>query len=308
MIATIKRTRNMKKLTTALCLMVIAATTLIGCSQEHTTYNGGNYIMFADSMNVLPVQNDTELFDITIAATQVTNYDRNVGVEILANKTNAVEGLHYAVESQTVTIKAGSLTGSFKVRGISENIGVSDSLGLTLRLINRQTDGWDIYGNNGQEANVILRKACPFNLDTFEGYCTLTSTYFYDYMPSTTLRLFTSEIDPENENTIILKDFFYKGYDIRVRLDNSNLLTPNVYMDEHQQVGYTGEAFGTIYGDGKLMTYLPSMYTSYFSSCEEFMVLYSQFYVENVGTVGTYMNVIKWITKEEYDVYKKLGY
>ena len=31
-------------------------------------------------------------------------------------------------------------------------------------------------------------------------------------------------------------------------------------------------------------------------------------YVNGVGTVGTYANVVEWISKEEYDYLKKQGY
>ncbi|MGL4519033.1 MAG: DUF4984 domain-containing protein [Phocaeicola sp.] len=298
----------MKKIGLGFCSIALAALALVGCSQEQETYKGGSYIVFADSMNVLPVQNNEDLFDIVIAATQAADYDRNVGVEVLASKSNAIEGEHYAVASHTVTIPAGAMTGSFQVRGISENIGVTDSLGITLRLVNKVTDNWDAYGNSGQEANVIFRKACPFDLEQFSGYCTVRSTFFDEYMTNVTMRLIRAEIDSETANTLVLKDLFYKGFDIRVRLDNTNLLRPNVYMDADQQIGTTGEAFGTIYGNGELMCYLPTAYTSYYSSCEEFIALYPTLYVEEVGTVGTFTTLIKCITDEEYEMYKKLGY
>ena len=178
----------MKKIGLGFCSIALAALALVGCSQEQETYKGGSYIVFADSMNVLPVQNNEDLFDIVIAATQAADYDRNVGVEVLASKSNAIEGEHYAVASHTVTIPAGAMTGSFQVRGISENIGVTDSLGITLRLVNKVTDNWDAYGNSGQEANVIFRKACPFDLEQFSGYCTVRSTFFDEYMTNVTMR------------------------------------------------------------------------------------------------------------------------
>jgi len=297
-----------KKIGIGICSLAIVALAMVGCSQEYTTYSDDSYIIFADSMTVLPVQNDEEVFDIVIAATKAEKFDRNVGVEILPNKSNAIEGRHYAITSQTVTIPAGSMTGTLKVRGIAKNIDVTDSIGVTLRLVNKVTDKWEAYGDKGQEARVMFRKACPFNLEQFTGHCTVRSSYFQDYMPRTTMRLVSSVIDPVNKNTIILKDFFYKGFDIRLRLDTANILRPDVYMDKSQQLGTTAEAFGTIYGNGQLMAYLPSVYTSYFSSCEEFITIYPQFYVDGVGTVGTFTTVIKFITDEEYEVYKKLGY
>lgn len=298
----------MRKIIIGICSVIIAAIAVVGCSSEHTTYNGGNYVMFADTMNVFPVQNSEELFNVTVAATKACDYDRNVAVEVLVAKSNAIEGKHYNFESQTVVIKAGTLSGNLQLSGMPDNIEVYDSLGITLRLVDMQNDEWDLYPNGGQEANVIFRKACPFDIEVFTGYCTLTSSFFKDYMPTTTMRLLQVVKDEENENSVIFRNFFYNGYDLRVRLDNENILYPDVYMDEHQAIGNTAEAFGTIYGDGKMMSYMPSVYTSYFSSCEEFMVLYLQLYVANVGTIGTYMNAIKFITDEEAEFYKKQGY
>ncbi|MGL5958361.1 MAG: DUF4984 domain-containing protein [Phocaeicola sp.] len=298
----------MKKIGVGICSLLVAAMGMIGCNQEHTTYTEGNYILFSDSMTVLPVQDNEEQFEIIVAATKAADYDRSVGVEVLANRSNAIEGKHYTLPSQTVTIPAGAMTGKLILRGISDNIAVSDSLGITLRLINQVTDSWAIYGENGQQAKVLFRKACPFNLDQFSGYCAVRSAFYDEYMVNTPMRLIEARIDAKRENTIILKDLFYKGFDIRVRLDNTNILRPNVYMDESQQIGTTAEAFGTIYGNGKLMSFFQTSYTSYYSSCEEFIAIYPTLYVDGVGTVGTFTTLVKFITDEEYEVYKKLGY
>ena len=136
----------------------------------------------------------------------------------------------------------------------------------------------------------------------------LFRSYFRDYMASTDMRLLQTEIDPERDNTIIIKNMFYDGYDIRVRLDNENILYPDLYMDKEQVMGFTGEAFGTIYGNGDLMLDLLPSATSYFSSCEGFIVIQGLVYVNGVGTVGAYTNVLKWISDDEAEVLKKQGY
>ena len=43
----------------------------------------------------------------------------------------------------------------------------------------------------------------------------LTSTYMQEFMPNVDNRLIKAIIDPEEENTIIMKDFFYDGYDVK---------------------------------------------------------------------------------------------
>jgi hypothetical protein len=101
---------------------------------------------------------------------------------------------------------------------------------------------------------------------------------------------------------------FYEGYDIEVKFDDSNPLEPRVILPDVQVLGSTGEAFGTIYGDGKLLMSEPMGYTSYFGACENFMVLYTMMYVENVGTVGTYVNIFEWISKDEAERIKREGF
>ena len=74
---------------------------------ERPSYDGPNYILFSDTLTVLAVQNNEEVFDIPVAATEACSYDRTVAVEVIDQKSNAIEGKHYTIESNTITIKAG---------------------------------------------------------------------------------------------------------------------------------------------------------------------------------------------------------
>lgn len=280
----------------------------VGCEEARTTYNGPDYIMFSDSLYILPVQNNEDYFDIPVSATKSCDYDRTLAVEIIDKNSNAIEGIHYELESNTIIIKSGELTANVRVRGIYDNIGIADSLGFALRLVTEEDTHWDIYGI---DANVVLQKTCPFNIYDFEGYCTVTSTYLYNYT-TVDMRLIQSKVDTENENTIILKDYFYEGYDVKIKFTTDDLLNPLVEMEE-QVFGPTSEAFGTLYGDGLIRMYQPSFYTSYYSSCEQFVYQYMTLYVQNkdgsiYGTVGSFINVIKWISDDEAEKLKREGY
>lgn len=297
----------MNRIYIAIYALVSALIMLTACSEERIVYSGNDSVMFADSLHILPIQNNTDVFDITISAMKASNIDRTYAVEVLEQKSNAIEGYHYNLLSNSVTIKAGEMTGNIQIIGKGNNIKLTDGIGLFLRIINKNA-GSDLYGDEVLQTKVVLKKACAFDLEAFTGYCTFTSTYFRDYMASTDMRLLKTEIDPLNENTIIIRNMFYNGYDIRVRLDNENILYPDLYMDQEQAIGYTGEAFGTIYGNGDLMMSLLPGATSYFSSCEGFMAIYGLVYVNGVGTVGAYTNVLRWITDEEAEVLKKQGY
>lgn len=294
----------MKRIFIGLFALVAVVVGLSGCDSDKTAYSGPEYVLFSDTLSYFPVQNSTDYFNVHVASTVACDYDRTFAVEVDNKKTNAVENRHYVIESNTVTIKAGERAADLKIRGLYENIEDTDSLAVTLRLISKNETKWDLYGT---ETRVQIMKSCPFENKVFTGYCKLTSTYFDDYMTNTDLRLLESKVDPKDPNTIIIQNYFYKGYDIKIEFDSSNPLEPFLEMDT-QIIGSTAEAFGTIYGNGKLMVESPTVYTSYYNVCQKFAFLYTRIYVDNVGTVGTYVNLIEWISDEEAQQLKDQGY
>lgn len=296
-----------RRIITKFAVMAMALI-MAGCEEDRTTYSGPNYIMFSDSLYVLPIQNNEEYFDIPVAATQATGYDRTLAVEIIDKNSNAIEGVHYTLESNTITIKAGERVADVRVRGIYDNIEIADSLGFALRLVTEENTQWDIYGT---ETNVMLQKTCPFNIYDFEGYAVITSTYLYNYT-TVDKRLIRTEVHPTEENTIIMKDYFYDGYDVKIKFTTDDPLNPLIKMEE-QFFGPTTEAFGTIYGDGKIRMFQPTYYASYYSSCEQFIYQYMTLYVLNkdesvYGTVGTFINAVKWISDDEAEKLMREGY
>ena len=281
---------------------------LASCSENYTTYTGPNYMLFSDTLYEFPVQNSTDYFNIPIVATSACNYDRTVAVEIDERGSNAIYGKHYSIESNTLTIKAGELVANLKVRGSYENIEVGDSLGFSLRLITDEENEWNLYGT---KANVLLKKACPFDINNFTGYCLITSSFLMQYGKNTESRLVHTELDPENENTIIVKDFFFDGYDFRVKFDPTEIMNPLVEWED-QRFGTTAEAFFTKYGDGYIYITQPSAYTSYFSSCENFVFQYMTLYTKEKDgtklTFGVYVNALEWISDDEAEKLMREGY
>ena len=293
----------MKQLLLGIAAIIMLAAGVSGCGDiDRTTYSGPEYVMFSDTLSVYPVQNSDDWFDIPVVATTVCDYDRTFGVEIDDKASNAIENKQYVVESNTVTIKAGERMTNFRIKGIYENIGKTDSLSVTLNLLSDKETNWTLYGT---KARVEMMKSCPFDISAFEGYCLLTSTYFQTYMQGTDTRLLQTKRDEKEKNTVILQNFFYKGYNLKLKFDPSDPLEPLVELEDDQLIGSTAEAFGTIYGNGKLLVKQPTVYVSYYNVCQKFVVLYITLYVEGVGTVGTYVNILEWITDEEAEQYKK---
>jgi hypothetical protein len=193
------------------------------------------------------------------------------------------------------------------VKGYHSNIDVADSLGFKVQLIIPDDAQWDIYGNT---ANVVLRKACKFDINAFTGYCVVSSTYIMNYMNVDKILTY-SVLDTEEENTIIIKDYFFKGYDVKIKFETDDIYNPLIRMDD-QRFASTSEAFGTLYGDGYINVYQPTAHTSYYSSCEKFILQCMTLYVPgmdaSVNTVGTFVNAVEWISDDEAEKLKREGY
>lgn len=283
----------------ALCFVLA----LSACRADYTMDVNPDIIMFSSEEYTLGVMDSEEWLEIPISATKSVDYDRNVGVEVIWTESSAIEGLHYVVESNTVTIPKGELTTALRIRGIAENIAVDQQLTIAFNLVLEEENISDIYGTRSE---VKLQRCCKFDINNFVGYAKITSTWTMQYMNSDA-RLVRTELGKE-KNSIVVKDMFYEGYDIEVLFDDSDPLEPMVKLPDAQVIGTTGEAFGTIYGDGKLLISEPSGYNSYFGACENFMVLYTMMYVENVGTVGVYVNIFEWISQDEAERIMREGF
>lgn len=301
----------MKKLLIGCMAAVAALIAFSGCDQDKVVYSGPNYLMFSDTLYTYAVQETNEIFNVPVSATVPADYDRTFGVEVIDKESNAVEGKHYKILSNTVIIKAGEMSTDVKVQGLYKNIGITDSLGFALRLVIPDTDQWSLYKN---EAKVVMQKICPFDIKNFKGYCKVTSSYLSsDYYPrKADLRLVTSDIVEGKENTIVVHGLYFDGYDMEIKFNRKDVLEPLVEMEE-QICGSTGEAFSTIHGDGKLRLNQPTAYTSFYSTNENFILQYVTMSVNNkdgsyYGTVGTFVNVLEWISEAEAEKLKEQGY
>lgn len=286
-------------------LLSCATFFLVACEADKITYEGPDYIMFSDSLQTIAIQDAETYHEIPVVATTVCDYDRTFAVELIDKESNAIEGVHYDLASNTVTIKAGETVGAVKIRGHFDDFEETDSIGISLRLVVSKDKVWSLYGDN---TKVVLVKVCPFDIERFVGHAVLTSMFFTEYMPTTDLRLIETLRDPEEKNGIILKDFLYDGYDIKVRFNTDDPLEPKLEMDP-QIVALASDPFqGAIWGDNKLRVSQPANVTSFFNVCQGFFFQYMTFYVNEVGTVGTYANVVEWISDDEYEYLKRQGY
>ena len=282
----------------------VAMAAMVACDEEYVTYNDAEYVMFAEEQSTNMVLADQEYFTVPVASTVACDYDRTFGVEVVDKGSNAIEGKHYRLLSNSVTIPAGELAADVKVAGLYENIEPTDSLGFVLKLVMPEQLKFNLYEGSDQ-TKVVMYESCPFDRNNFTGWCILTSMLLRDYPgdnPSYQ-RLIRTEAHPTEPNTVILRSAFYDGYDLTITFNPENPANPLVTMDKDQVVSDEASVFGQILGDNHILGTHSFYYPSYFNSCQHFVELWMQVYVENlgesVGTVGHYYNILEWISDEE---------
>ena len=290
--------------------VVLGVCSLTACKEEYTTYSDAEYVMFADTLSTHMVVSDADFFTVPVASTVACGYDRTFGVEVIDKGSNAIEGKHYRLLDNSVTIPAGKLAADVRIKGIYENIEATDSLGVKLRLVMPEQLEWELYAGYN-ETKVVMYKACPFDINNFVGPCICTSLLLYSYPGENTdfRRLIRSEAHPTEPNMIVLKNALYDGYDLTMTFDPTNPANPIVTMDKDQVLNNSGAMFGLIHGDNKVLCTHSPYNASYYNSCQRFVELWLQVYIKNmtasVGTVGNFYNVFEWISEEEADRLKR---
>lgn len=280
----------MKKLNiyflSTLMLLLLAFT---GCSEEKTLYSGNEYVMFADTLHYMPVTpNVGKTFEIVVSTTQKVNYDRSYGVELVVNKSNAIEGRHFELLSNNVTIKAGELTGSILVKGIYDDIIYGEELIFTLRLLTSKEDVWDLYG---KETKVSLIKCPKFSIDDYTGNLKLYASFPFSNENVT----FYVKSEKLNDSILLIKQPFSDKYDLKVRFsDNKN----NPFEDGvsvNEQIAFSDVTYGRVFT--KTVTSNPSYYITEARS----LFLYMDMFVTEVGSFGIHRYIFKWVPQSEVD-------
>jgi hypothetical protein len=299
----------MKQILKYITLALVAAAALSSCHERYVTYDDAEYVMFADTLQTYPVQQDVEYFSIPVVSTVKRDYDRTFGVEIIDKGSNAIENVHYRLKSNTVTIKAGETRADVLVHGLYDNIEASDSLGFQLRLVMNDELEMPLYG---KDTKAVLMKVCPFDINNFTGYCVFTSMFLYNYsITGSYQRLVYTEKHPTEDNTIICRNWLNDGYDIRMTFHPEDPMRPLISIEEGQVASDEGSFFGTTHGDDRILVRTSAMNDSMFFTCGSYLYLWAEIYVENlgtpVGTVGHFYNIMEWISDEEAERLKREG-
>lgn len=296
----------MRRITAILCATALAGLFAAGCNSDKKSYSDAEYIMFADTLSTNMVFPDEAYFSIPVASTVACDYDRTFAVEVIDQGSNAIEGYHYRLKSNTITIPAGERTANVEVAGIYDHIQDTDSLGFKLHLLVPDQVRWTGLYAGSDYTKVVFYKGCDYDLDAFDGWCVVTSLLLYDYpsaLDQNYQRLILTEKHPTEPNTIILHDFLYDGYDVTMRLTNDDPMEPVIEMDEDQVLSDEQTVFGQINADNKILGTVSPYYDSYYNTCQKYASIWLYVYLKDlgtmVGTVGHYYNVLEWVSLEE---------
>ena len=297
----------MKQIFKYIAMSFVAAMALNACQERYVTYEGAEYVMFADTLAVYPVMEGADQFSIPVVSTVTRDYDRTFGVEVLDKLSNAIERKHYSLESNTITIKAGETRADVKVRGHFENIGEADSLGFALQLVMNDELVMPLYG---KQTKAVLMKTGKFDRSKFTGYCVLSSMFLQNYSQTGEYnRLIFTEPHPTLKNTVICRNWLKDGYDVELTFNDEEPLMPIVTM-ARTVAGDQGSFFGTAYGQwgDKLYVRSSNLAQSIFYPLGGYLYIWTEISVDEYGIVGNFYNVMQWVTDEEAERIKREGF
>ena len=297
----------MKQIFKYIAMSFVAAIALNACQERYVTYEGAEYVMFADTLAVYPVMEGADLFSIPVASTVKRDYDRTFGVEVIDKLSNAIERKHYSLESNTITIKAGETRTDVKVRGHYQNIGEADSLGFALQLVMKDELVMPLYG---KQTKAVIMKTGKFDRSKFTGYCVLSSMFLQSYSQTGEYnRLIFTEPHPTLSNTVICRNWIKDGYDVELTFNDDDPLMPIVTMTR-TVAGDQGSSFGTSYGQwgDKLYVRSSNLAQSIFYPLGGYLYIWTEFSVDEYGIVGDFYNVMQWVTDEEAERIMREGF
>ena len=292
---------KMRYITAYSAVAVILAAMLSSCSRQSNIYDADEYVMFSDTLMTYPVRKSEDYFKVPVVSTVTRPYDRNFGVEIIDSECTAIENLHFSIESNTVTIAAGETRGDLLIKGNFDELSPNSDVELTLELV--MPESLDMPGYS-RRTKVRMFKSCPLDINSFTGWCVLSSTFLQTYNPyGSYQRLVRTELSPDKDNTIICRNWMLKGYDVELSFNVSDPLNPTVIVPDGQTMSDEGSFFGQSHGDDRILIGPSSYAPSYYYPCGNYLYVWTRMYVrnlnDNIGTVGHFYTVMEWVSDEE---------
>lgn len=259
------------------------------CSSEipDIHYDGEEFVQFGDSVYDMPVTKEEKIFEIPIVFSTTANIERHIVVDVDRKNTNATEGYHFTLESRNLIVPAGQNTAKVRLRGYYSHMSPSDSLAVTLCILNHEGQQLDIYS---KKAIVHLAKLLPFNIDDYVGDMLMTCTFPYSTSNTTTFLLESKKVD---DHTLRIVAPFEEGRDLIATFheDKENPFDRNI--DVRTQIAFTDVNYGPV-----SMSSIEG-YPSYYIPQDRAFILYMNAELEHMGSFGAFYYIFRWITPDE---------
>lgn len=255
---------------------------------EEFHYDGGSFVLFADSQYVMPLTEADAVFEIPVGFTSTADHERTVAVQVDVKQSNAIEGYHFVLENPNVTIPAGRSTAMLRMKGRYAHVpSVDDSLSVTLRILADPALTSDLYGHT---THVRLQKVRPFHIEDYVGDLQLTCTFPYSTSSVTSFNVKSEKV---NDSTLVIRSLFDKTRDMVLRFHTGKDNPFDQNIDVREQVAFTDATFGQV-----SMASVPGA-PSYYLPEDRAFILYLNAYLAQMGTFGSYYYIFQWISPDQ---------
>ncbi len=219
-------------------MMAFATLAMVSCKKESLQYDGPVLAHFSSEKGAYFVDEAGEEFSIPVGITKPSG-DVTVTIKVNTDKSTAVEGEDFTIETKEITIKAGEVLSDLIIKGNFENLDEPKKIVLEI-------ESSDNTAQYNQTYTLSIQRFCPFVRDDFIGVYLFESEWWEDSYEVEAIA------DPEDENAIIFLDLYEPGFNIKVVFnasDKSSFVTSVAKQDAWIYPG-----LGTIFlagGSGK---------------------------------------------------------
>ena len=232
---------RLKSVLTGVAVMVLALLTACDFTAPDKTYQGDNKVRFVASTQALTAFEASDVKTIQVSHLVAQSNDVQYTFTV-ADGTDAVEGVHYNLTSNSVTIAANEYIGTFQIELLQQELAEPKTLVL-------QLEGDALISNRTITLEMVA--FFEFERENFVGAWVLEYPWFYGAGSFNVVA-----VEGSAENSIIVQGML-DGTDIEIFLDDSNPEnfvatvpeTPNVWAHPAGMVSVEGTgSFTTVTG------------------------------------------------------------
>ncbi|WP_040247851.1 hypothetical protein [Psychroserpens mesophilus] len=186
---------------------VVLSLFMFSCDEENENihiYDSGTVTYFTNTAGNFFVTADNPTTTIEVVSSSTSSAARTFTVSIDTDATTAVQGVEYVLDSNTVTIPAGSYFGTVEIGGLFDG-ALEEGSTLVLNLSGGSTAGFDT------QYTLNIFKLCESDL---AGMYEVTTTYgFHDFLPDFNPHTQMMEWVELGEGAYFIQDFSGGLYD-----------------------------------------------------------------------------------------------